>query len=920
MAGPVIRQLLIRAGADFSSMRRELNNAQNDLEKFRIGIRSTMLGIGAALATLGAGIGLNAAVNDAIKFEALMGTLSRTLGRSMGDFKKWQQTVGDVMGFSKLQTAEMANDFSIRLKSIAKDEKDLLQKTTNLIRAAAVIRSNNGMEMTEISERMRSAMNQEQDGAAELGIDVRVAALQQSKAYKELANNAPWAELGMGMQKTILYHHILEQTTKNFGTEIAQNTALLKGGFIAALSDTRMALGQAFLPILNIALPLLTRLARAVEVVFLHIAGIMRALFPKANIKASNGQTAAIDAQSGAVDGLGDSFKKAGKEAAKASRQVMGFDEVNQLQEPDKGGAGEEDELPVADIQGGLGLNDLGANDGGIFEISDKAKKAAEDFKKAIKEILGVGNIKKFAEEWDDLADSFGKFTQAVSDLANNPVIEKISGWLAKNWGHQFMKARISDVQLLSGTFEGWAGVMQMFDGVLALDFDKFFTGFENWVAGIGESTEGFIRIFNGDWADKFGEFREKFGEAWKGMREDIKAYGDPTKIEAMDFVNYIKDKVSGKWKEIKEDAGIYWKAANVVVTQTWEDLKKDVSPYYDLIKTAIGMKWGEIKEDAGEKWEKIKTAVSEKWDSFQTFVNWDNIKTWVSNRWDSIKTTAGTSWEDIKKTVSDKWDTLKDFVKWDNVKTWVSDRWTAIDTAAGTAWDTIKQTVSDKWDEFKDFIKWDNLKTSVATVWTNIKDGVGVPWENIKKAVSEQWDKIVNLDFNGVKTSISTVWKAIKKETEEIFEDIVGVVKAKVNSVIRSVNGFIDKVNSFSINIPALKVGDKELTPAFSFSMPKMPRIPELARGGVVDGKTNMGNYIAGEAGAEMIVPLENTSFTDKIASALGTAVMTAMQMQQGGKGDTIIQISGVEIARAIQPYTTGESNRLGSSMLRTT
>lgn len=101
----LVKQLMIRAGADFSQMRTELIRARQDLEKFKGGITRTIAGIGAALAGIGAGFTIGRAMEDAIKFEALMGTLSHTLGRSQGDFIKWQKTVGDAMGFSKLESA-----------------------------------------------------------------------------------------------------------------------------------------------------------------------------------------------------------------------------------------------------------------------------------------------------------------------------------------------------------------------------------------------------------------------------------------------------------------------------------------------------------------------------------------------------------------------------------------------------------------------------------------------------------------------------------------------------------------------------------------------------------------------------------------------------------------------------------------------
>ena len=90
---------------------------------------------------------------------------------------------------------------------------------------------------------------------------------------------------------------------------------------------------------------------------------------------------------------------------------------------------------------------------------------------------------------------------------------------------------------------------------------------------------------------------------------------------------------------------------------------------------------------------------------------------------------------------------------------------------------------------------------------------------------------------------------------------------------------------------------------------------IQPLARGGIVSSPTFAQ---IGEAGSEMVVPLENTPCVDKLASALGTAVMTAMQTSGGnGSGGNQIVLDGVALARAIQPYTSNESTRLGKPMI---
>lgn len=828
----LVKQLMVRAGADFSAMRKEMKKAQSDIASFKNGMSKAIAGIGAVLAGAGITAGLGSAINDAIKFEALMGTLSVTLGRSMGDFIKWQNTVGDAMGFSKLEAAEMANNYSLRLKSIAKDEQDLFNKTTSLIKAAAIIRSKTGMSSMEISDRMRSAMNQEADGADELGVNVRVSAIQQSKAYKELANNAPWEQLSEQMKKNILYHHILDSVTTNFGDKIANNTALLKGNFVSALSDVKLAIGQAFLPIVNFVLPALTQLARSLATVIGTIASFTQSLFGKSSAKDAQATASATTAQAGAVGDLGDAYTEAGKAAEKAKRGVYGFDEVNQIPDVSNAGAG----------AGGGGAN-LAPFDAGVFDdmgkAMDKAAKKAEDaasrIKKLFNELVTEEDKKKAKEAIEDLGVSFDNLKQTINEFGENEAIQKFGKRLLELGKDSALSRFLGDMTFLKGQLDVVSGSLKTVDGILSGDFEKAFEGAETIVSGFYDTINGLAYMLLPALGDGMKKAKEEFIKHWSALKGDIKKYGDPAKLEISDFGAWTIDKFKTMW------------------TGTG-------------VATANG-------------WEGIKTAINEKWESLKTFVKWDMIKTILSTLWTELKGGTGTKWDEIKQEIKGKWDSLTTFVNWDGIKTLLSGKWNDVKTATATKWNELKQTISDKWGE------------------------------------------ITQIDFNGVKDGLLGIWNELSRRTKNIFDTMGANIKSSINSVIDGINSFIDKVNAIEFNIPAVKVMGKEVSKGFSLGIPNIPKIPRLARGGVVDRKTNMGDYVAGEAGAEMIVPLENTSFTDKIAAALGTAVLTAMQMNQGnGKGDTIIQLNGVELARAMQQYTAGENNRLGGSMITTT
>src|SRR3954452_17589300 len=194
-----LRNLLVRVGADITGLSAGLKKAQKDVAYFGRNVTGSLKEIQGKIAgltaVLGGGLMLGSSIQDAMRYESLMTTLGETLGESRKQFEKWQQDTGTAMGFSMLQGAELANMLSLNFKSIATDTADLTDKTTKMMELAAVISNKRGMAMTEVSDRIRSAINQKADGAQELGVDVRIAAIKAGESYRMMADGAPWHQL-----------------------------------------------------------------------------------------------------------------------------------------------------------------------------------------------------------------------------------------------------------------------------------------------------------------------------------------------------------------------------------------------------------------------------------------------------------------------------------------------------------------------------------------------------------------------------------------------------------------------------------------------------------------------------------------------------------------------------------------------------
>lgn len=506
-----LRNLLVRVGADSSGLTRGLNNARSEVKKFTDSISSAMGGlkgkIAGALALLGGGEFLKQGIDDAQKYEAAMATLGATFGKSTQQFNDWAASTGRAMGFSRLQSAQLAQTLSLNFRTIATSQDDLVQKTTKMMEVAALISNKRGMDMTEVSDRIRSAMNAEADGADELGVNVRVSALQQSEAYKQMANGKPWQQLSTNVQKQILYQSILQQVTATLGNTIQDTTQLRMAQFSASLGDVRLALGQAFLPILYVVLPLLTTLMNWLYKVLEVFAAFMTALFGGFKFGGGNpmqvgGINAATDAtnkQAQAVNNLGKAHEATGKKAKAAGKAqqdaaklgVAAFDEVNTLNFPDKKAAG-------AGAGAGGGAAGAGAPAMPAMPTPTMPSPDASGFVQGVNAM-----VENFRKKLAPLVSFFKSIWDEISIYFKRVVAELSIWWF--QWGDKFVQALKN----------AWAIVGTIIAPIIAFLVTFVWDSIKGLIDGLIKFFEGLIEFFT-------GVFTGNWGEIWTGLVDMI--------------------------------------------------------------------------------------------------------------------------------------------------------------------------------------------------------------------------------------------------------------------------------------------------------------------------------------------------------------------------------------------------------------
>ena len=268
---------------------------------------------------------------------------------------------------------------------------------------------------------------------------------------------------------------------------------------------------------------------------------------------------------------------------------------------------------------------------------------------------------------------------------------------------------------------------------------------------------------------------------------------------------------------------------------------------------------------------------------------------------WDDIKKDTGEYVEKIRGEAEEQYGKVKDsLVKtlentqsgmatiWDNIKSDAISRASTIANEASTKFAEIKSKFSGKLDEVKSTLgpKWDNLKTQAFDSAKGIVEKAKSGLSNIGKTIADA--------ITGSKSKVKTAL------------DEVGKLFSGVKWKFPSIN--LPK-------LPNLKIEWKEISGNKWFSAIKYPKLSWNARGGIIDGITPLGFaggalQMGGEAGKEMVVPLENTSFTSKIAQAMGQAVDNAMARNYNNQynnnnsnnenRDVVLQLDGREFARA--------------------
>ena len=324
-----------------------------------------------------------------------------------------------------------------------------------------------------------------------------------------------------------------------------------------------------------------------------------------------------------------------------------------------------------------------------------------------------------------------------------------------------------------------------------------------------------------------------------------------------------------------------------------------------------IGIKSGAF----AEAWEAVKKVAMAAWDWISGIPGWF---------WEEICVPIGNFFVDLGNAIADTavkiWDSIVAFIT--GIPGWISTNiiqpilnffkglWDGIKQGAKLAWEGIKSA-------FNAVVTWFDTKiiqpvgNFFSKMWSGFKSGAKQAWEGIKSVFSgiATWFKdIFTKAWNGVKNVFSTggkIFDGIKDGIANVFKTVVNGLIGGINKVIsvpfNAINGMLNKIRDVNI------LGVEPFKSFWKHNPLSVPQIPKLAKGGIVTGST-LANI--GEAGTEMVLPLENnTEWMDMLADKIAE--------RNQGPSKIVLQVGERELGWATINGINGITKQTGNIQL---
>lgn len=765
------------------------------------------------------------------------------------------------LGLNIQEITQYASQLASVTNSLGQTGEATTAITKSMTMLAGDISSLFNVDYSTVAQNLQSGLIGQSRALYKYGIDITNATLA-TYAYN-LGISKSVSEMTQMEKQQLRVLAILDQSKVSWGdlANTINSPSNMLRQFSNNMKEVGMVAGQLFIPILSKVMPVVNGVTIAIKRLLVNLASLMGV---KIDFE-SFGQSGYKDTSDGLED-ISDGYQDVADSAKKATLSLMGFDEINKLQDDtssskgSSGGGGSTidltDDITKAAADYEAAWNKAFANmENSAIAWADKIEKALEPVRKIFKD-FAIGDFYAAGQDTSNLvAGIFNWFAKAIDKVDWYGIGRKMGDYLAGiDWVEVLSSVGKAIWEAIKAAIEIWQGLFQSAPvettimsvlGVMkftglgkkigerisdALSWSAIKKGLKSFAGG-GGLLKGLQTMLTTDLSVIMGagtatEIGLTIGTGIVG--------GIGAAIIGFNIGNKLNEALTGE----KIDMSMFDQLA-YLIKAPFEDLPSFIDGVIETItfghKDDIANWWTTsvapwfTKEKWGELGDNIKTSLSEKWNSF-------------SNWWGN---TAIVGW----------WN--NNVAPWFKKGTWVD------------AVDGMKLGIQEKWDSIVGW--WNSL--AIVSWWSNdvrpwfTKE----KWENladgIKKGIQGKWDDIV--DWWDSKPSLQRISVAI--------EDF----KTKIQNAW---NSFKQWWNDLGLEFPHIDTPHFKIDGEFSLAPPKVPKvsIDWYANGGF-PGKGQL--FVANEVGPEMVGTMDGRTavanqqeITTGIANAVYPAVYNAV------------------------------------------
>ena len=764
------------------------------------------------------------------------------------------------LGLNIQEITQYASQLASVTNSLGQTGEATTAITKSMTMLAGDISSLFNVDYSTVAQNLQSGLIGQSRALYKYGIDITNATLA-TYAYN-LGISKSVSEMTQMEKQQLRVLAILDQSKVSWGdlANTINSPSNMLRQFGNNMKEVGMVAGQLFIPILSKVMPVVNGVTIAIKRLLVNLASLMGV---KIDFE-SFGQSGYKDTSDGLED-ISDGYQDVADSAKKATLSLMGFDEINKLQDDtssskSSSGGGSSidltDDIAKAAADYEAAWNKAFANmENSAVAWADKIEKALEPVRKIFKD-FAIGDFYAAGQDTSNLvAGIFNWFADAIDKVDWYGIGRKMGDYLAGiDWVEVLSSVGRAIWEAIKAAIEIWQGLFQSAPvettimsvlGVMkftglgkkigerisdALSWSAIKKGLKSFAGG-GGLLKGLQTMLTTDLSVIMGagtatEIGLTIGAGIVG--------GIGAAIIGFNIGNKLNEALTGE----KIDMSMFDQLA-YLIKAPFEDLPSFIDGVIETItfghKDDIANWWTAsvapwfTKEKWGELGDNIKTSLSEKWNSFSDW--WGN--------------TAIVSW----------WN--NNVAPWFEKETWVD------------AVDGMKLGIQEKWDSIVGW--WNSL--AIVSWWSNdvrpwfTKE----KWENladgIKKGIQGKWDDVV--DWWDSKPALQRISVAI--------EDF----KTKIQNAW---NSFKQWWNDLGLEFPHIDTPHFKIDGEFSLAPPKVPKvsIDWYANGGF-PGKGQL--FVANEVGPEMVGTMDGRTavanqqeITTGIANAVYPAVYNAV------------------------------------------